>query len=38
MTVEQLAEVAGENATAKQRRERLKNEIADLEIGRKILL
>jgi hypothetical protein len=38
MTVEQLAEVAGEDATAKQRRNRLKKEIADLEIGKKILL
>jgi len=38
MTVEQLAEIAGEDAVLKQKRERLRKEIGDLETGKKIMI
>ncbi|MCJ1386401.1 hypothetical protein MMC17_009527 [Xylographa soralifera] len=38
MTVEQLAEIAGEDAVLKQKRERLRKEIEDLETGKKIMI
>jgi hypothetical protein len=38
MTSEQLEEVAGEDPALKQRRERLKKEIRDLEVGKKVIM